>query len=87
MNIDPELLARLRMLDEKQLADAIIMLAEAAGADEKQKRRLFDNVSYIKRRIQNASDRELQRTAEKLTAGGEIDETKLKELIKKIRGL
>jgi hypothetical protein len=87
MNIDPELLARLRMLDEKQLADAIIMLAEAAGADEKQKRRLLENVSYIKRRIQNASDRELQRTAEKLTAGGEIDETKLNELIKKIRGL
>lgn len=87
MNIDPELLARLKTLDERQLTEAIRMLAEAAGADEKQKRRLLENVGYIKRRIQNASDRELQRTAEKLTAGSEIDQEKLNELIRKLRGM
>lgn len=87
MNIDPELLAKLRMLDERQLADALLILAEAAGADEKQKRKLLDNVGYIKRRIQNSSDKELLRTAEKLAAGGDIDQAKVDELIKKFRGL
>ncbi|HPT85431.1 MAG TPA: hypothetical protein PK778_05500 [Bacillota bacterium] len=87
MNIDPELLAKLRRLDERQLTEAILMLAEAAGADEKQKKRLLENVGYIKRRIQNASDREIMRTAEKLTASGEIDQAKIDELLKKFRGL
>ncbi|HHW24149.1 MAG TPA: hypothetical protein GXX22_01690 [Clostridiales bacterium] len=87
MNIDPELLAKLRRLDERQLTEAILILAEAAGADEKQKKRLLENVGYIKRRIQNASDREIMRTAEKLTASGEIDQAKIDELLKKFRGL
>ena len=38
MNIDLEMLAKLRQLDERQLAEAILTLAEAAGADEKQKK-------------------------------------------------
>lgn len=87
MNIDPELLAKLRRLDERQLTEAILALAEAAGADEKQKKRLLENVGYIKRRIQTASDKELMRTAEKLAASGEVDQKKIDELLKKFRGL
>lgn len=87
MNIDPELLAKLKSLDEKQLTQAIGMLAQAAGADERQKKRMLDNVGYIKRRIASADDKELKRTAEKLTAGNEIDQGKLEELIKMLRGL
>ncbi|MGI6202540.1 MAG: hypothetical protein ACOYID_03955 [Eubacteriales bacterium] len=87
MNIDLEMLAKLRQLDERQLAEAILTLAEAAGADEKQKKRLLENVGYIRRRIQTATDKELLRTAEKLTGGSEFDQGKVDELLKKFRGL
>jgi|GEM_PF-923568 hypothetical protein len=87
MNIDPELLAKLKTLDDKQLTDAIQMLAEAAGADDKQKKRALDNIQYIKRRIASANEKELKRTAEKLTGNGEFDQAKIDELAKKLRGL
>ncbi len=87
MNIDPGLLMKLKKMDERQLADAVKMLAEAAGADEKQKRRVLDNISFIKRKIATANERELAKTAEKLTAGGEIDQAKLDMLINKLKGL
>jgi hypothetical protein len=87
MTIDPELLAKLKTLDQKQLADAVRMLAEAAGADEKQTKRALDNLSYIKRRLASASEKDLTRAAEKLTAGSELDQTKIDDLEKKLRGL
>lgn len=86
MKIEPELLAKLKSLDDKQLSGAIEKIAEAVGADEKQKKRALGNVSYIKRRIASADEKEAGQLADKLIAGGDFDQAKIEELMRILKG-
>ena len=85
-NIDPMLLAKLKTLDDSSLSALIGELADAAGADEKQKARALDNVALIKRKLANADNNELNRAARKLLANTGIGEDELRDIADKLGG-
>lgn len=61
-----DILNKLRQMDDETLRKAIGTIADAVGANEKQKARAIGNVNSIKRRIDKADERDIDKALEKL---------------------
>ena len=61
-----DILNKLRQMDDETLKKAIGTIADAVGANERQRARAIGNVNSIKRRLDSANQRDIDRAVEKL---------------------
>lgn len=80
MTSSDDILNKLRRMDDDTLRMAIGAIADAVGANEKQRARALGNVNSIKRKLDNANQRDIDKAVERL--GSEKAED-----IKRILGL
>ncbi len=67
MEINKDILSKIKSLDDNQLRKAIEDVADALGATPQQKRRALNNTRAIKRKINSADENELKRQMSKMT--------------------
>lgn len=67
MEINKDILSKIKSLDESQLRKAIEDVADALGATPQQKRRALNNTKAIRRKINSADENELKRQMSKMT--------------------
>lgn len=79
MKVDSDLLARLKGMDEDTLRRAIGIIADSVGADSKQRDRALGNIGNIKRKLESASERDLQRMI------GRIGDEKAEEIRRQLK--
>lgn len=68
MEINKTTIDKLKALNDDQLKEAIGQLADVLGANPKQKQMALNNVSAIRRKLSTATERDLQKQLNKITA-------------------
>jgi len=66
MTSSDDILNKLRRMDDDTLRMAIGAIADAVGANEKQRARVLGNVNSIKRKLDNANQRDIDKAVERL---------------------
>ena len=80
MKIDNETLKKVRSLDDEALKEAINIVADITGADPKSRNKALSNIKTVRKRINNATEKEIDRTIQKIG----VDDPTLEEIISKL---
>ena len=67
MQINNDMLSKLRSLNDRELREAIDTVAKALGANDKQRRQAQNNTELIKRKLRGATPRDVEKLLGKLT--------------------
>lgn len=79
MELNEDMLHKLKQLDDEQLRSVIAEVADALGASPSQKRRALNNAGFIRRKLGTSSGMDLSRQLDKL------DPQTQNELLRKIK--
>ncbi len=80
MKIDNETLKKVRSLDDEALKEAINVVADITGADPKSRKKALSNIKTVRKRINNATEKDIDRTIQKIG----VDDPTLEEIISKL---
>ena len=80
MKIDNETLKKVRSLDDEALKEAINVVADIPGADPKSRKKALSNIKTVRKRINNATEKDIDRTIQKIG----VDDPTLEEIISKL---
>lgn len=79
MKIDKNTIGKIREMSDSDLREAISKVASAIGADDKQRQRALNNLKTVRKKLNNASERDIQ------NAVGKIGEEKAEEILRDLK--
>ena len=80
MEIDNNTMKKIRELDGEELKRAINVIADVTNADPKQRDKILKNIKTVKKRLNSASEKDMQSAVKKM----DIDEKTISDIISKL---
>jgi len=66
MQIDKNMIYKLRDMDSNQLKEAIDIIADSVGANSRQRAKALNNLDIIKKKLSNASNKDLEKIIDQI---------------------